>query len=132
MLAAVFTPDGSRLRNLGGPRDGKRTLAFIAERAGRYRLELRAPSVAEEREQGGSQTEKGSYEVKLLERLSFDEVTSDSKLTTVAGSSFGGIAATYAGLRHSEIFARKATRCTTSSSTAATTISIGEGRWPTA
>ena len=31
-------------------------------------------------------------------------VTSDPKLTTVAGSSFGGIAATYAGLRHSEIF----------------------------
>ena len=29
-------------------------------------------------------------------------VTSDPKLTTVAGSSYGGIAATYAGLRHSE------------------------------
>jgi len=73
VLAAVFTPDGSRLRNFGGPREGKRTLAFIAERAGPYRLELRAPSVAEAKEQGGSQTEKGTYEVKLLERLSFDE-----------------------------------------------------------
>jgi enterochelin esterase family protein len=31
-------------------------------------------------------------------------VTSDPKLTTVAGSSFGGIAATFAGLRHSEVF----------------------------
>jgi enterochelin esterase-like enzyme len=31
-------------------------------------------------------------------------VTSDPKLTTVGGSSYGGIAATYAGLRHSEIF----------------------------
>lgn len=49
VLAAVFTPDGLRLRNFGGPRVGKRTLAFIAERAGTYRLELRAPSVAEAR-----------------------------------------------------------------------------------
>ena len=40
VLAAVFTPDGLRLRNFGGPREGKRTLAFIAERAGTYRLEL--------------------------------------------------------------------------------------------
>jgi enterochelin esterase-like enzyme len=31
-------------------------------------------------------------------------VTSDPKLTTVGGSSYGGIAATYAGLRHPEIF----------------------------
>ena len=31
-------------------------------------------------------------------------VTSDPKLTTVGGSSFGGIAATYAGLRHPQIF----------------------------
>ena len=61
VLAAVFAPDGSRLRNFGGPRDGKRTLAFIAERAGRYRLELRAPSVAEAAQQGGSQTEKGTF-----------------------------------------------------------------------
>ena len=52
VLAAVFAPDGSRLRNFGGPREGKRTLAFIAERAGTYRLELRAPSVAEAAEQG--------------------------------------------------------------------------------
>jgi len=73
VLAAVFAPDGSRLRNFGGPRDGKRPLAFIAERAGTYRLELRAPSVAEATQQGGSQTEKGTYEVTLLERLAFDE-----------------------------------------------------------
>jgi hypothetical protein len=73
VLAAVFTPDGSRLRNFGGPRDGKRTLAFIAERAGTYRLELRAPSVSEVAELGGSQAEKGTYELKLLERLSFEE-----------------------------------------------------------
>ena len=73
VLAAVFTPDGVRLRNFGGPRDGKRTLAFIAERAGTYRLELRAPSVAEATELGGSQTEQGTYELTLLERLSFDE-----------------------------------------------------------
>ncbi len=73
VLAAVFTPDGLRLRNFGGPRDGKRTLAFIAERAGTYRLELRAPSIVEATEQGGSQTEKGTYELTLLERLSLDE-----------------------------------------------------------
>ena len=73
VLAAVFAPDGSRLRNFGGPREGKRTLAFIAERAGTYRLELRAPSVAEAAQQGGSQTEKGTYELKLVERLAFDE-----------------------------------------------------------
>ena len=73
VLAAVFTPDGLRLRNFGGPREGKRTLAFIAERAGTYRLELRAPSVAEATQQGGSQTEKGTYQVTLLERLSLDQ-----------------------------------------------------------
>src|SRR5262245_9305032 len=73
VLAAVFTPDGSRLRNFGGPRDVKRTVAFIAERAGTYRIELRAPSVAEAAQQGGSQSENGSYEVTLVERLSFDE-----------------------------------------------------------
>jgi hypothetical protein len=73
VLAAVFTPDGLRLRNFGGPREGKRTLAFIAERAGIYRLELRAPSVAEATQQGGSQTENGTYQVTLLERLSLDQ-----------------------------------------------------------
>ena len=73
VLAAAFTPDGSRLRNFGGPRDGKRTLAFIAERAGTYRIELRAPSVAEVAELGGSQAEQGAYELKLVERLAFDE-----------------------------------------------------------
>ena len=31
-------------------------------------------------------------------------VTKDPSLTTVAGSSYGGIAATYAGLRHSKVF----------------------------
>jgi enterochelin esterase family protein len=31
-------------------------------------------------------------------------VTSDPRLTVVAGSSYGGIAATYAGLRHPEVF----------------------------
>ena len=73
VLAAVFTPDGERLRNFGGPPSGKRTIAFIAERAGTYRLELRAPSVAEAAQQGGVQHEKGTYELKLSERLSFDE-----------------------------------------------------------
>jgi len=73
VLASVFAPDGQRLRNFGGPREGKRPVAFIAERAGTYRLELRAPSVAEAAQQGGSQAEKGTYEVLLRERLSFDE-----------------------------------------------------------
>src|SRR5688572_26382433 len=75
VLAAVFTPDGLRLKNFGGPRDGRRTLAFIAERAGMYRLELRAPSIAEATQQGGSQAEKGTYELTVHERLSFDERT---------------------------------------------------------
>ena len=73
ILGAVSTPDGTRLRNFGGPREGKRTIAFIAERAGSYRLELRAPSIAEAAQQGGIQTEKGSYQVQLVERLPFDE-----------------------------------------------------------
>ena len=38
LVAAVFTPDGSRLRNFGGPPGVKRTVAFIAERAGAYRI----------------------------------------------------------------------------------------------
>ena len=58
VLAAVFTPDGPRLRNFGGPRDGKRTLAFIAEAAGNYRLELRAPSVEEAAQLGGPQARR--------------------------------------------------------------------------
>ena len=53
--------------------DVKRTIAFIAERAGSYRIELRAPSVAEAAQQGGSQSENGTYELTLVERLSFDE-----------------------------------------------------------
>jgi enterochelin esterase family protein len=73
VLAAVFTPDGVCLRNFGGPPQGKRMLAFIAERAGTYRFELRAPSVAEAAQLGGSQPEKGTYELKIVERLSFDE-----------------------------------------------------------
>jgi len=73
VLAAVFTPDGSRLRNFGGPPGVKRMVAFIAERAGTYRIELRAPSVAEAAQQGGSQSENGTYELTLIERLSFDE-----------------------------------------------------------
>jgi enterochelin esterase-like enzyme len=73
VLAAIFTPDGSRLRNVGGPPGVKRTVAFIAERAGTYRIELRAPSIAEAAQQGGSQSENGTYELTLLERLSFDE-----------------------------------------------------------
>ncbi len=73
VLAAVLAPDGSRLRNFGGPREGRRPFAFIAERAGTYRLEVRAPSVAEAAQFGGSQNEKGTYQLQLLERITFDE-----------------------------------------------------------
>ena len=52
VLAAVFGPDGSRLRGLPGPREGKRTFAFIAETAGAYRLELRGPTEAEAAQYG--------------------------------------------------------------------------------
>jgi len=73
VLAAVFAPDGSRLKNFGGPPQGKRNIAFIAEHGGAYRLELRAPSVAEAAQQGGTQPETGSYAVTLAERIPLDE-----------------------------------------------------------
>ena len=73
VLAAAFAPDGSALRNFAGPPNGKRTIAFIAERAGAYRLELRAPTVAEAAQRGGIQTENGTYQLQLVERLSFEE-----------------------------------------------------------
>jgi hypothetical protein len=41
VLAAVYLPDGSRLRDFPGSRDGKRTFAVIADTAGTYRLNWR-------------------------------------------------------------------------------------------
>jgi enterochelin esterase family protein len=72
VLAAVYTPDGSRLRSFSGPRDGKRAFAFIADSAGLYRLELRAPTLAEAAQQGATQAAKGTYELKVTEKLSLD------------------------------------------------------------
>jgi hypothetical protein len=61
VLAAVFLPDGSRMRGLSGPREGKRDVAFIAETSGIYRLELRGPTPAEVAQYNLPPVEKGTY-----------------------------------------------------------------------
>jgi len=58
---AIYVPDGSRLRVFPGSPEPKRGFAFIAEAAGAYRLELRAPDHA------------GKCELRLNEVLSLDQ-----------------------------------------------------------
>src|SRR6185503_13136291 len=67
VFAAVFLPDGSRMRGLPGPREGKRDFGFIAESPGAYRLELRGPTPAEIAQSGLPPVEKGKYTVKIAE-----------------------------------------------------------------
>ena len=52
VITAAYLPDGSRVRYFPGPREGKRTFAFIAESAGTYRLELRAQTKEEAAQAG--------------------------------------------------------------------------------
>ena len=73
VLAAVFWPDGSRMRGLSGPREGKRTFAFIAETAGTYRLELRGPTEAEVAQYSLAPDARGKYTLQIDTPLSLDE-----------------------------------------------------------
>jgi enterochelin esterase-like enzyme len=73
VLAAVFRPDGSRMRGLSGPREGKRDVAFIAETSGTYRLELRGPTPAEVAQYNLPPVEKGTYTLTIAERVSLDD-----------------------------------------------------------
>lgn len=73
VLAVAFLPDGSRLRAFGGPREGKRQFAFIADGAGIYRLEVRTPTSAESAQDGVELPARGKYELRITEKLSLDE-----------------------------------------------------------
>jgi enterochelin esterase-like enzyme len=73
VFAAVFLPDGSRLRGLPGPREGKRDFAFIADSAGTYRIELRGPTPAELAQSANPAAEKGKYTLKLAETIAIED-----------------------------------------------------------
>jgi len=73
VLAAVFLPDGTRMRGLSGPRDGKRDVAFIAETSGPYRLELRGPTAAEIAQYSIPPAGDGKYTLTLTDKLSLDD-----------------------------------------------------------
>jgi enterochelin esterase family protein len=72
-LAVAFLPDGSRLRAFAGPPEGKRQFAIVAETAGLYRLEVRAPTTTEAVTAGRPIADKGKYELQVTEKLSLDE-----------------------------------------------------------
>jgi len=73
VLGTVFLPDGSRLRGLPGPREGKRDFAFIADAPGTYRLELRGPTQAEASQYGVPFDSKRKYTLKVDRTLSLDD-----------------------------------------------------------
>jgi enterochelin esterase family protein len=73
VFGTVFLPDGTKLRGLPGPREGKREFAFIADVAGTYRLELRAPTAAELAQGPNPAATNGRYTVKLTERVPLEE-----------------------------------------------------------
>ena len=73
VVASAFLPDGSKIRTFNGPPTGKRQFAIVADTSGAYRLDIWAPSVKEAEARGGQQTESGSYELKVTEKLSADE-----------------------------------------------------------
>jgi len=72
VVATVYEPDGGRIRNFAGPRGGRVTFFFVAERPGTYRLELRAPA-AEASSVAATQPERGTYQLTLTEKLSLEE-----------------------------------------------------------
>ena len=73
VYGAVYLPDGTKLRGLPGPREGKRDFAFIADAAGTYRLELRAATAAELAQSANPAATNGRYTLKLSERIAFEE-----------------------------------------------------------
>jgi enterochelin esterase-like enzyme len=73
VFAAVFLPDGTRLRGLPGPREGKREFAFIADTTGSYRIEMRGPTAAELAQSANPAAEKGNYTLKLAESIAIDD-----------------------------------------------------------
>jgi enterochelin esterase-like enzyme len=73
VFASVFLPDGTRLRGLPGPREGKRDFAFIADSAGTYRLELRGPTTAELALSNTPAAVSGKYTLRLTERLALED-----------------------------------------------------------
>jgi len=73
VFGSVFLPDGTRLRGLANPREGKRDFAFIADAPGSYRLELRGPTPAELSQSNTPAATSGKYTLRLAEKLSFDD-----------------------------------------------------------
>ena len=73
VFATVFLPDGTKLRGLPGPRDGKRDFAFIADTAGAYRLEVRTATTAELAQSANPGATNGRYTLKLTEKIAFEE-----------------------------------------------------------
>jgi len=67
VFASVFLPDGTRLRGLTGPREGKRDFAFVAEAPGKYRLELRGPNATELSQSNTPSAIGGKYTLRLGE-----------------------------------------------------------------
>ena len=73
VFGTVYLPDGTKLRGLPGPREGKRDFAFIADDAGTYRLEVRAATAAELAQSSNPAATNGRYTLKLTERIAFEE-----------------------------------------------------------
>jgi enterochelin esterase-like enzyme len=73
VLAVAFLPDGSRLRSFPGPPKGTRPIAFIADTAGEYRLQLTSPTTADTANSQGDSTGPGHYELRISHKLSLDE-----------------------------------------------------------
>ena len=67
VVATIYEPSGSRVRNFTAPREGRITFTVAADQSGTYRLELRAPAVS------ATQGATGSYQLSLTEKLSLDE-----------------------------------------------------------
>jgi enterochelin esterase family protein len=67
VVATIYEPSGSRVRNFTAPREGRITFNVAADQSGTYRLELRAPAVS------ATQAATGSYQLSLTEKLSLDE-----------------------------------------------------------